>query len=161
MKTLYDRIAEAVDTKAKAERFLNDGLANKTLIRLNDGTIRPRYCQYCEEEYGHQIVPKMQYWEFSLSTKELEVIRKARKPEWDRFWEDVSNRLKLDGYDTNRYGFLPPMLTNGKQYACFCDCCGLCSGWYRTQKDATNEFDRMVQEQIEYSREKRGFDDEE
>lgn len=159
MKTLYDRITEAVDAKAKAEKFLNDGLANKTLMRLNNGMIRPRYCQYCVEEYGRQVIPIMQYWEFNLSEMELEIMRKAGKPEWDYFWKDVSNKLKLNGYDTNRYNFMP-MLINGRQYACFCDCCGHCSGWYRTQKDATNEFDRIIQEQIEYSRE-RELDDEE
>ena len=160
MRTLYDRIEEAVDAKANAERFLNDGLENKILMRLNDGTIRPRYCQYCEEEYGHLIIPKIQCWEFNLSAREVETIRKAGKQEWDHFWKDVKNRLKLYGYDTDRYVFLPAMLTNGKQYACFCDCCGHCSGWYRTQKDAMDKFDRIIREQVEYSRDK-GFDDEE
>lgn len=156
MKTLYDMIAEAVKTKAEAEKFLNNGLADKTLMRLNNGTIRPRYCQYCAEEYGRNVVPKMQGWEFNLSEKDLEIIRKAGKPEWDHFWQNVSSKLKQNGYDTSRCGLCLPMLANGRQYACFCDCCGLCSGWYLTQQDAMNEFDRIVQEQIKYSREKGG-----
>lgn len=160
MKTLYDRIAEAIDAKAKAERFLNDGLADKTLMRLNDGTIRPRYCQYCVEEYGRNVVPTIQGFRFNLLEMDIEIIRKAGKPEWDHFWKDISNKLKQDGYDTSRYGFLPPMLTNGRQYACFCDCCGHCSGWYFTQKDAMNEFDRMTQEQIEYLQERESDDEE-
>ena len=153
MKTLYDMIAEAIEAKANAEKFLNDGLTNKMLMRLSDGTIRPRYCQYCVEEFGRKVVPRMQSWEFNLSDMELEIIRKAAEQEWDYFWNDVSNKLKQDGYDTSRYNFLPPMLTNRQEYVCFCDCCGICSGWHFSQKDATDEFDRIVREQIEYTQE--------
>ena len=161
LKTLYDMIADAVEAKAKAEKFLTDGLADKTLMRLKDGSIRPRYCQYCVEIYNRQIVPRIQGWEFNMSDEEIEIIRNAcmhDKHVFSSFYNDVDNNLKRDGYDTSNLNFLSPWLANGRQYACFCDYCGICSGWYFTQKDATDEFDRIVQEQILYTRE---FDEEE
>ena len=148
--TCYDKIVEAQEMMSKAERFLNKGLEDKTLMRLNDGSIRPRYCQFCVENQGHNVVPTIQSFQFNLSERDLEVIKNAGKTEWDHFWRDVCSELNQNGYDTSRHGFLPPVLTNERQYACFCDCCGLCSGWYLTQKDAMNEFDRISQEQIEY-----------
>lgn len=156
MRTLYDMIADAVEEKAKAEKFLNEGIADKTLIRLKNGTIRPRYCQYCAENYNLKKVPKIQGWEFNLSDKEIEIIMNAYEHDkyvYRSFWSDVDNNLKRDGYDTSKLNFILPWLAKGRQYACFCDICGICSGWYFTQKDAISEFDRIVQEQILYTRE--------
>ena len=79
MKTLYDMIEDAVEAKAKAERFLNEGIADKTLMRLKNGSIRPRYCQFCAENYNRQIVPRIQGWKFNLSDEEIEIIRNASK----------------------------------------------------------------------------------
>ena len=161
MKTMYDMIEDAVEAKAKAERFLNEGIADKTLMRLKNGSIRPRYCQFCAENYNRQIVPRIQGWEFNMSDEEIEIIRNACKHDkyaFSFFWNDVGNILKRDGYDTSNLHLLLPWLAKGHQYACFCDCCGICSGWYFTQKDAISEFDRIVQEQILYTRE---FDEEE
>ena len=156
MKTLYDMIEDAVEAKAKAERFLNEGIADKTLMRLNNGTIRPRYCQYCVECFGLHVVPKIQYWKFNLNDDEIAIVRNTHgKIEWGYFWKDVSTKLKLSGYDTNKRGFFLPTLTNNPQYACFCDSCEFCSGWYFSQKDAMDRFDMIVQEQIPYAM---GFD---
>ena len=150
--TLYDMIEKHVAEKLEAERFFSSGLSDGTLMRLKDGSIRPRYCQYCVENYDRQIVPRIQGWEFNLSDEEIEIIRNAcmnDKNVFSSFWNDVNNKLKND---TGRLNFLSPWLVKGRQYACFCDCCGICSGWYLSQKDATDEFDRIVREQIEYTR---------
>ena len=133
MRTLYDRLEDALKKIKEGNDFIEAGLADGSLIRLNNGIVRPRFCQFCHEIHGQDN--RIQVRSFVLNDpfvdEEMRAELKTGKIDlYDSVERYIKATLLEDGYDVDASWHQTPRVMSGTQYIVYCDGCHFTSVWH-------------------------------
>ena len=153
MKTLYDKIEEAQELIRRGQSFLEFGIANGSLMKLANGEIRPRFCQFCKEEYDSEVKPIVRCFELNdpfVERQMMEELKSGITEMYDGRVRKIKQQLLADGYDVDSFWNKCPRIVHGKQWIVYCSNCNLTSSWMMSQDEAMAEYDHCVMEQLKW-----------
>ena len=152
MKTIYDKLKNALDKIKEGNDFIEAGLADGSLMKLNNGIIIPRFCPFCHEIHGqdNKIQVKSLVLNDPLVDEKIKAELKNGKIDlYDSIERDIKAMLLEVGYDVDASWHQTPRVMSGTQYIVYCDVCHFTSVWHTKIEAALDEYDWIVKNQIE------------